>query len=138
MAKKESPSKRMYANSPRITHDDEGKTKVSREAKAKKEEKMQAGTDGVEENGSPDGSLPIPARHAMERREMANRHETEHSMHKGDKKAMHERHEKETKAMHDRHEKELTGEGGKAETKPEEGNEKGKKETAAKKPKGKE
>lgn len=120
---KESPSKRMYKNSPRIEHDEDGKAKISRASKDAKAEKVQSGTENI----SPDGSLPMPARHAMERREMNNRHETEQSIHKGDKKMMHERHEKETKAMHDRHEKETmteAGHAGKAETHAEKGNEK--------------
>lgn len=132
---KESPSKRMYKDSPKIEHGEDGKAKVSRPARDAKAEKVQSGTEGVEENGSPDGSLPMPARHAMERREMHNRHETEQSMHKGDKKMSHERHEKEMKEMHARHEKEMMSAGGKPETKPEEGNEKEKASKVEKKDK---
>jgi len=57
----------------------------------------------------------MEARHAHERRDMHNRHETQHAVHDhigGPKKELHARHEKEMKDMHKRHEKEIEhGEG---------------------------
>lgn len=103
-----SRSEKMYKNSPKLERNSEsGKVGVTKNAM--ESAKTADGTKGIEENGDESG-MPVDARHAQERRDMHNRHETEHSVHgKGDKKAMHERHAIEMKATHKRHEKEMSG-----------------------------
>lgn len=98
-----------YKNSPTLARDEEsGKMTPTQ----KKSEEVNSGTEGV----AHEEGVPAHARHAHERRDMYNRHETEHMMHDhgghGEKEELHTRHEKERKDMHSRHEKELTGEGG--------------------------
>lgn len=104
----------LYDNSPSIKHE-EGKAKV---VKTPKSEHGDGSVEkGVKEEGYKESGMPHAIRHAMERRDMHNRHETEHAMHdahgNGDKKEMHARHEKEMKDMHTRHEKEAGAQGGK-------------------------
>lgn len=105
MVAKVSKSEKMYADSKTLARGEDGKMAVTKKEKESSEE--QAGTEGVEAGS--DG-MPAHARHASERRDMHNRHETEHAMidsgKGGDKKEVHGRHEKEMKDMHSRHEKE--------------------------------
>lgn len=103
--------KRMYKKQPHLERGEDGEVGVAE----KEADKVQSGDAGVAMTEHNDG-MPAPMRHAHERRDMHNRHETEHSMHeamnKGSKKDMHTRHEKEMKDMHARHEKEMdSGEG---------------------------
>lgn len=101
-------SEKMYKNSPKIERDEEtGSLGITRGEK--KSAEVNSGTDGqgVKEEG-PEG-IPPEARHAIERREVHNRHETEHMVHdhgKLNKAEMHKRHQDEVKAMHKKHEKE--------------------------------
>lgn len=91
---------KMYKDSPELGRDEEsGKMKVKKtDSKIHREaSEAESGTAG----------MPVHERHAMERREVHHRHETEHAMHgKGDKKELHSRHEKERSDMVKRHEKE--------------------------------
>lgn len=96
-----------YKNSPTMKRDeDSGKMAVSKAEK--KSSEVNSGTDGMQEHEGE--GMPAVARHAQERREMFNRHETEHSVHEAKggkaKEEMHKRHEEEMKAMHKRHGKE--------------------------------
>lgn len=102
-----SKASKMYENSPEMKRDGEdGKMKIT------KAEKISARTnDGTEGMPIHENGMPMDVRHAHERRDMHSRHETEHMMHKGDKKEMHGRHESEMKSMHGRHEKEMSGTG---------------------------
>lgn len=108
-----SMDKKLYKNSPTMERNAEGKMAAKKgptEAE-KKSSEVNAGTEGVAHEG-----MPPHARHALERRDMHNRHETEHAIHDngkgGSKKDMHGRHEKEMAEMHKRHDKESTGSGG--------------------------
>lgn len=91
---------KMYKDSPELGRDEEsGKMKIKKtDSKIHREaSEAESGTAG----------MPVHERHAMERREVHHRHETEHAMHgKGDKKELHSRHEKERSDMVKRHEKE--------------------------------
>lgn len=104
MVAKTSKADKMYAESPMLERGEDGKMSVTK--KEKKSSQVDAGTEGV----SASDVMPAHARHASERRDMHNRHETEHAMidsgKGGDKKEVHMRHEKEMKDMHSRHEKE--------------------------------
>lgn len=100
---------KMYANSPELKRDEEsGKMKAHKsEGKIHSEASRNAdGTDGMPVHEG----LPPHVRHAHERRDMHNRHETEHAVHDNhhgaSKKEMHGRHQKEMADMHKRHEKE--------------------------------
>src|ERR1700761_6592386 len=102
-----------YKDSPTMKRDEEDgvmkSTKKKKEPAAEKaSSEFSAQTDGIEQHAE---GIPVAARHGIERREMHNRHETEHMIadhSKEDKHDMHGRHEDEMKAMHKRHEKELT------------------------------
>ena len=99
---------RRYASKPTLKRDDEdGKMKVKKTEKVKADD-VEAGTEGVVREGE---AIPHEARHAMERRDMFNRHENEHTIHDhgkhGDKTDMHERHAKEHHKMLKRHAKEM-------------------------------
>ncbi len=71
--KKEPVSKRAYKNSPRLERKEDGKLGVSK--KAKESEKEQAGTDGMEVNGSPE----MDVRHSKERLILHHKHEIDHA-----------------------------------------------------------
>ncbi len=104
MVAKVSKAAKMYAESPEMGRGEDGKMAVTK--KEKKSSEVAAGTEGVMSDSE---GMPAHARHASERRDMHNRHETEHAMVDGkgtDKKEIHNRHEKEMKDMHSRHEKE--------------------------------
>lgn len=110
MSEKKIPKhEKMYANSPTLETDKDGKKYIKKNMPTEAEKKtseQSAGIDGIQKHES---GMPMEVRHSMERGAMHTRHETEHMMHKGDKKEMHGRHEKEMKDMHGRHEKEATG-----------------------------
>jgi hypothetical protein len=100
-----------------------GKMKVKKADK--KDGEMQHARPKEGDMNEHEEGLPTVARHAMERRDMHSRHETEHMIHdhsgKGDKHEMHARHEEEMKTMHKKHEKELKegrAPAGEKETKP--------------------
>jgi hypothetical protein len=98
---KEPMHKKLYKDSPKLKREDaSGKMAVHKEKNLESEKVDKA----VGTEVPPDG-LPMDVRHAHERRDMHNRHETEHAMHKGDKKEVHIRHQTEMKDMHKRHEK---------------------------------
>ncbi|MFA7278763.1 MAG: hypothetical protein WC100_01600 [Sterolibacterium sp.] len=103
-----SRSEKMYSESPELKRDDDsGKMKVSKAEK--KSARVSDGTDGMKitEEG-----LPPHVRQANERRDMYNRHETEHAVAdngKAEKKEIHVRHQAEIKDMHKRHEKSVGG-----------------------------
>lgn len=106
MDKKSSKADKMYKNGPTLEKDDDGKPYI------KKPEPEEVAMPSGDSEGE-DDSMPVmtPAiRHAQERRDMYNRHETEHSIidtAKGDsKKEMMARHVKELGDMNKRHEKE--------------------------------
>lgn len=113
----------MYDETPSIKHDADGKTSV------KKAEKKKPSTAGKDEKNGKDEGFPMHVRHAMERRDMNSRHETEHGVvdasKAGDKKEMHGRHEAEMKAMLTKHEKEAGATGGSTVDQPIEKVEKG-------------
>lgn len=95
-----SRAEKMYDKTPELKRDDEsGKVGVK-----KSEAKSARVSDGTE-------GIPIHARHAMERRDVHHRHETEHMMHDhgsgGSKAELHARHLKEMGDMLKRHEKEI-------------------------------
>jgi hypothetical protein len=100
---KESQAKKMYGHSPKMERDEDGKMGVKKKA-------MEKDKGGEAEDQGTGESIPMMARHAMERNEAHHSREREHHMHDlgkhGDKKEMHERHEKMMKEMHARHEKE--------------------------------
>lgn len=116
MAEKREPKhKRLYKDSPKLERNEKGDIKSVKPSdkegapseSMKKADEIQSGMDGVKMTEG----LPPHVRHAHERRDMHNRHETEHSVHDngkgGDKKEMHARHEKEYGDMHKRHDKEM-------------------------------
>lgn len=99
-------SEKLYKDSPTTERGEDGKMGVKKKPDSAPVSD-EAGTDGV----APGTAMPPHVRHAAERRDMANRHETEHSVHdmhggKEDKKEMHSRHLKEHADMMKRHEKE--------------------------------
>jgi hypothetical protein len=132
-----SRSEKMYGNSPTMERNEEGKMKVTKPEKKEKGEMEHARGNSAGMNEHEDG-LPPVARHAMERRDMHARHETEHMMHdhKGtsEKTEMHSRHEKLMKEMHKRHETELK-EGVRAPAGEKENKKEQKKEAGGDKPK---
>lgn len=112
MADKKKPRhERMYSKKPHLERGEDGHMDVKEKeptAAVEEADAAQSGVDGVKVNGE---GMPAHARHAHERRDMHNRHETEHAVHDngkhGEKKEMHERHAKEMKDMHKRHQKEI-------------------------------
>lgn len=113
-----SRAEQVYKNSPRMKRDEEtGKMGVGH-AEAETEE-VDAGTNGMKQ---PEEGVPTHIRHSIERREVHNRHESEHMIHDHSgmpKEKMHARHLEEHKAMHKRHEKEHMEMHGKHESKKE-------------------
>lgn len=105
-----SRSEKMYGDSPKMERKDDGKLAVK-----KSEKKVAKESSGTADMATHEEGLPAAARHASERRDMYNRHETEHSvMDSGSgssKKEMAGRHVKELTDMHKRHESELSGSG---------------------------
>lgn len=101
--KKESKSKSMYGNSPKLGRDEKGKVVEMKGETKKPEMNPQDADEG----------MPMHAKHMLERNMMHSRHESEHSMaaHTGvkEKLGMHKSHEKEMSDMHRRHEKESMG-----------------------------
>lgn len=101
---------KLYDETPEMKRDDEGKMGVKKpEMKGKDKPQLESAAAG----------LPAHVRHAHERRDMHNRHETEHATHDNmipgaSKEPMHTRHEKEMKDMHTRHETEAGAMGGTA------------------------
>lgn len=99
-------SDKLYGHSPKMERDEEsGKVAV------KKKDKADADTKGETEDQGTGESLPVHARHAIERMDMHHMHQHEHHMHDhgkhGHKKEMHQRHEKMMKELYARHEKEM-------------------------------
>lgn len=100
-----SKAEKRYKDSPTIEKDEEGRPKVKK--------KMDRKSDETAKGEPVSEGMSSPVRHAMERREMFGRHETEHSMadhKKMDKKEIHGRHLKEMADMNKRHVKEGKGE----------------------------
>jgi len=104
--------KRLYKDSPKMERGEDGHMGVTKRGDKENEaetaaDAVQSGDDGIYVTEG----MPPHVRHAHERRDMHNRHETEHSVHDhakaGSKKEMHGRHQKEMKDMHGRHEKEI-------------------------------
>lgn len=97
--------KRLYKNSPKLERGEGGHMDVVKPSQVESD-REQAGIDGMKVSGE----LPAHVRHAHERRDMHNRHETEHAVHDnaagGDKGEMHARHQREHTDMHKRHAKE--------------------------------
>ncbi len=92
---------KMYSESPEMERDDAGKMAVKKVEKSESKEEEQ--TEGE------DDSMPVHVRHAQERRDMYNRHETEHSLidtKGGSKKDVFARQIKEIGDLHKRHDKE--------------------------------
>lgn len=94
---------KLYGDSPKLERDEGGSMKI------KKSEKKANKSEG-EDIGSGD-SIPVTARHSMERMEMHHKHMRDQHTHDvgkhGDKKEMHSRHMAEVGAMYKRHEKEM-------------------------------
>lgn len=115
-------SSKLYKDSPRTEHDEEGKVRVVKPSDKEAQGAMGDGEPKHDAQGSKDG-VPAPARHMMERMEMHSKHEREHHTHDhgehGEKKEMHKRHEKEHADMHKRHDKELTAGADSTRLKPE-------------------
>lgn len=98
--------KKMYENPPEVEQDDAGKMRV-KDKMPKGEAVAPEVGDGTAEMG---GGVPTHIRHSIERREMSNRHESEHLIHdhgKAPKEEMHSRHLEDMKTLHKKHEKEL-------------------------------
>lgn len=92
---------KMYRNSPKMERDVEsGKMKVTKPESA------------APELNDADQGIPVHVRHAMERQDVAMRHEREHAMvdygKSGDKGEMLSRHQQEMKEIHKRHMKEMS------------------------------
>lgn len=102
---KEPRHRRMYKESPKLERGENGKMDVVKSSRVEAD-KEQAGIDGMKVSGD----LPPHVRHATERRDMYNRHETEHAVHdnagNSDKQEMYSRHLKEHGDMGKRHAKE--------------------------------
>ena len=95
-------AKKMYDSTPTMERDEEsGKMKVK-----KAEKKVEEADAQIKE----DQGIPAYLRHSIERREVHNRHETEHMVGdhgKESKEELHKRHQEEIKMLHKKHEKEL-------------------------------
>lgn len=111
--------KKLYKNSPEMKRDEEsGAMKVEKKGPTEAEKDSARTNDGTEGMKINEG-MPPHARQAQERRDMYNRHETEHAMLDnggGSKTDVYTRHAKEMQDMHKRHGKEAdTGSGAGAE-----------------------
>lgn len=104
-------SKKMYANSPHLKRDENGKMSVhKKEQESNGEADASAGHEGepVQVKNEESEEHEMHARHNLDRHTMHARHEHEHAMHKGgDKKEMHTRHSKEHSDMLKRHDSEM-------------------------------
>lgn len=99
---------KMYGESPELARGEDGKMSVQRKESARS-------TDGTEGMAITESGMSPAMRQAAERRDMYNRHETEHAIHdekKADKAEMHKRHAKELTDMLKRH----SSDGGKRQT----------------------
>lgn len=67
-------SEKMYANSPKLERNEEGKMGITRAEK--KSAEVNSGTDGVQENDVE--ATDLHQRHAKERLELYHKHEKEH------------------------------------------------------------
>lgn len=136
----------MYDETPSITHDEEGHTKI--EKPKKKESAEHSEGKGKKETKADD--LDVHERHSHERLSMHHEHMHEHmklhhkhtgehghhdghkeplhTRHEGEMKDMHKKHHSEMEAMHTKHEKEAGATGGSTVGEPIEKIEKGAKE----------
>ena len=115
-----SKSDKMYANSPKMERDDEGKMAVKKRADKDYNETVIGDGEDVEARQTVERRA-LKHKHIKEHHDFFHKHEQEHAAYKGkDKaelhkrhyaelKAMHAEHENEHKAMYARHEKELHG-----------------------------
>lgn len=100
-------SKEMYADSPKLSRNSDGKMGVQKPGPTEAE--RTANAVNAESGGMPVHE-EMMARHSNDRHMMHAKHEHEHAMHKsGDKKEMHERHAKDHKDMFKKHDKEIAG-----------------------------
>jgi hypothetical protein len=126
--KRESLTKSLYSDSPKLGRDKEGKVAVNKGGKSSEKsteaDQITSGADGAMRDTTDRHAaerFSMHHEHIKERMGLHERHAHEHMRHKeGDKKEMHARHheelknmykehEKQHKAMMDRHDAELSG-----------------------------
>ena len=114
---------KMYGNSPRLEKGEDGKPKIVKPTKAQVDSaRVSDGTAGMPLDDSK--GIPSTLRHAIERKQMVDRHETEHMVldHTGAAKDdVYKRHMKERQDMEKRHKKEFPSTGGEQISKIEKG-----------------